>query len=90
MRMRLATGVRSSPFAGRLGGNQEFVVDRENPENAVLLERMPDAAPNLSLREAFDLRGFAQAELYRAAVIEGIGKLLTLLKWLLISQEKMD
>ncbi|KIV89951.1 hypothetical protein PV10_07305 [Exophiala mesophila] len=76
MRMRLATGVRSSPFAGRLGGNQEFVVDRENPENAVLLERMPDAAPNLSLREAFDLRGFAQAELYRAAVIEGIGTLV--------------
>lgn len=74
MRMRLATGMRSSPFAGRLGGNQEFVVDRENPDNAGLLDKVPDAAPNLSLREAFDLRGFKQPELYRAAVIEGIGK----------------
>lgn len=66
-------GTRVTPFAGRLGGNQTYVVDRENPANADLLKKVPDAAPNLNFKEAFDLRGFADWDLYKAAVIEGVG-----------------
>jgi hypothetical protein len=62
-----------APFAGRLGGNQTFVVDRSNPANAELLKKVPDAAPNLSLRDMFDLRGFRQPDLYKAAVVECVG-----------------
>ena len=61
-------------FAGRLGGNQSFVVDRNNPANAELLQKLPDAAPNLSLQESFNLRGFREADLYKAAVIEFVGE----------------
>ena len=64
-----------APFAGRLGGNQEYVVDRSNPENADLLKLVPDAAPNLNFKEAFDLRGFSELNLYKQAVIEGVGML---------------
>lgn len=63
-----------TPFAGRLGGNQVFVVDRANPANAQLLSKLPDAAPNLNLSEAFDLRGFRETDLYKAAMIECFGK----------------
>ncbi len=45
-------------FAGRIGGNQEFIVDRHDPERAALLRKTPDAAPFMSIQEAFDLRGF--------------------------------
>ncbi|KEF59420.1 uncharacterized protein A1O9_04264 [Exophiala aquamarina CBS 119918] len=69
-------GTRMAPFAGRLGGNQTYVVDRSNPENAELLKKVPDAAPNLNAKEAFDLRGFSDWDLYRAAVIEGMGTLV--------------
>jgi len=69
------------PFAGRVGGNLEFIVDREDPQNASLLKKVPDAAPNLSLRESLDLRGFGQVELYKAAMIEGIGQLRLRSRW---------
>ncbi len=63
----------STPFAGRLGGNQEFTLDRDDPENVELLKRTPDAAPNLTLKEAFDLNGFRQIGLYKASLIEFTG-----------------
>lgn len=71
---RRRTGSVIAPFAGRLGGNQEFVVDRSNPENAELLMKVPDAAPNLNLDETFDLRGFREVDLYKAALIEFVGE----------------
>ncbi|KAJ5152388.1 hypothetical protein N7492_010683 [Penicillium capsulatum] len=46
------------PFAGRLGGNQDFIVDRHDPKNVEVLERVPDAAPCMTLAEIFDLRAF--------------------------------
>ncbi|EXJ88135.1 hypothetical protein A1O1_05063 [Capronia coronata CBS 617.96] len=70
------TSSNGTPFAGRLGGNQEFVVDRSNPANAQLLSKLPDAAPNLSLTEAFDLRGFRETDLYKAALIECFGTMV--------------
>lgn len=68
------TDTGMAPFAGRLGGNQSFVVDRTNPANAELLAKVPDAAPNLNLREMFDLRGFREGDLYKAALIECFGE----------------
>lgn len=63
----------SHPFAGRIGGNQEFTVDKNNPEEAHLLEKTPDAAPFVSWRDSFNLHQFGQVDLWRAAVIEGWG-----------------
>jgi hypothetical protein len=62
------------PFIGRLGGNQEFVLDRHNAANAEILREQPDSAPCMTLREQFDLGGFQNLGLWKAAVIEGIGQ----------------
>ena len=62
-----------TPFAGRLGGNQEFIVNRYDPDNAALIEQIPDAAPLIPLKHIVDLRGFREKELWKAAVVEGIG-----------------
>lgn len=65
-----------APFAGRLGGNQTFILDRSNPADAELLRKVPDAAPNLNLREMFDLGGFREVDMYKAAVVECFGTLI--------------
>jgi hypothetical protein len=62
-------------FAGRVGGNQEFIIDRNDPAQAALLQKTPDAAPFMSLAQTFDLRGFREVDLWKAAFIEGIGEL---------------
>ena len=64
------------PFAGRIGGNQSFIVDRHDPSHAALLARTPDAAPYIPLRESFDLRGFTEIELWKAALAECVGTML--------------
>ena len=64
------------PFAGRLGGVQDFVLDRDDPANAATLARVPDAAPLMSIKETLSLRGFAQRDLWEAAVVEGIATML--------------
>ncbi|OAP63447.1 hypothetical protein AYL99_02674 [Fonsecaea erecta] len=73
---RRRAGSLSAPFAGRLGGNQEFTLDRADPQNEELLKKVPDAAPNLTLQESFDLRGFREVELWKAALIEFVGTLI--------------
>lgn len=65
-------------FAGRLGGNQEFVLDRNDPAQAALLQKTPDAAPFMSIAESFDLRSFRDLNLWKAAFIEGVGELFPL------------
>ena len=62
------------PFIGRLGGNQGFVLDRHNAANADILKEQPDSAPCMTLREQFDLRGFRSLGLWKAALIEGVGR----------------
>jgi hypothetical protein len=62
------------PFAGRMGGNQEIVLDRSDPQNADLLKKFPDAAPLMSFREGTDLRGFWDLDLWKFGFIEMIGK----------------
>jgi hypothetical protein len=57
----------SAPFAGRIGGNQSFSVDKRDDANAELLAREPDAAPGMSLRAQFDLRPFRTLSLVSKA-----------------------
>ena len=69
----LAGGIQ---FAGRIGGNQSFVLDRSDPLNAALLARVPDAAPYMSIRQQLSIHGFLEPDLWRAALIEGIATML--------------
>jgi glycerol uptake facilitator-like aquaporin len=69
----LAGGIQ---FAGRLGGNQSFVLDRSDPLNAALLARVPDAAPYMSISSQLSPHGFFEPDLWRAAFLEGIATLL--------------
>ena len=63
----------SAPFAGRLGGNQAFILDRDRPSNAETLQNVPDAAPGMTFAEQFDLRPFRSIGLWKAAAVEGMG-----------------
>jgi hypothetical protein len=62
------------PFAGRLGGNQAFILDRDDASNAAVLQDVPDAAPGMTLAEQFDLRPLRTIGLWKAAVMEGMGE----------------
>lgn len=42
-RARLDYAVASSPFAGRIGGNQEFVVTGRDDDANEVLKKLPDA-----------------------------------------------
>ncbi|KAE8374005.1 aquaporin-like protein [Aspergillus bertholletiae] len=65
-----------APFAGRLGGNQDFVVDRSDPRNDKVLEKVPDAAPWMTLSEIVDLRGFGSLDLWKFACLECIASMM--------------
>ncbi|KAJ4024653.1 hypothetical protein NW766_000893 [Fusarium irregulare] len=68
------------PFAGRLGANQACVVDGTTLEDQKLLEHQPDATPHMSFRELIDMRPIANINLWKAALIEGIGNQIYLTK----------
>ncbi|KAG2421206.1 hypothetical protein HFD88_000822 [Aspergillus terreus] len=79
----LSTNVRQlsckpqiQPFAGRIGGNQGLVLDRHDPTNADYLKKVPDAAPLMTFREAWNLQGFADPNLYRFSVVECVGTMM--------------
>ncbi|PYH93832.1 hypothetical protein BO71DRAFT_477614 [Aspergillus ellipticus CBS 707.79] len=61
------------PFVGRIGGNQNLVLDRNDPSNASYLEKVPDAAPLMSFRDAFNMRGFTDPDLWRFMAVECVG-----------------
>lgn len=69
------TGVQPAvqPFAGRIGGNQSLVLDRNDPKNSDYLKAVPDAAPFMRISEALDLRGFLDLNLWKFAIVEGVG-----------------
>ncbi|KAK4983783.1 hypothetical protein LTR66_008704 [Elasticomyces elasticus] len=67
---------RKTAFAGRLGGNQAFVLDPDTSSNISILDRIPDASPFMSWSEQFDLRGFLQPDLWKAGLAEGVDSLL--------------
>lgn len=62
----------SRPFAGRLGGNQEFVVSSDDAS----LTSIPDAAAIFSWHQSFHTSAFADVELWKESFIEGIGTCL--------------
>jgi glycerol uptake facilitator-like aquaporin len=66
----------AAPFVGRIGGNQAFVLDRTNASHISLLQDIPDAAPNMTIAEQFDLKGFKCAGVWKAALVEGMGTLM--------------
>jgi hypothetical protein len=63
------------PFAGRIGGNQHFILEPDTPEKRKLLQRIPDAAPYLTWKESFDIRPFGELELWKQAFAECYGAL---------------
>lgn len=71
------TRLRSTPlhYAGRLGGNQEFILDPSDPDAQSILSKYPDAAPWMSYRAVWSLTGFKQAALWKAAFMEGVGSM---------------
>lgn len=66
----------TNPFIGRLGGNQGFVLDRNDPANTSVLKATPDAAPYMTLKEQLDLNGFTYLSLWKAALAEGMGSMM--------------
>ncbi|KAH7234706.1 Alpha/Beta hydrolase protein [Fusarium redolens] len=66
----------SQPFAGRLGANQAYVVEGGTSEDDHLLHHAPDATPHMSFWELMDMRPIKNLDLWKAALIEGIGTLL--------------
>ncbi|KAJ5693989.1 hypothetical protein N7536_004401 [Penicillium majusculum] len=65
------------PFAGRIGANQEFAMDKNNCTQIELLQKFPDAAPWIPLKDALSLRHILQVELWKAAGVEAIGLAFT-------------
>jgi hypothetical protein len=63
----------TAPFAGRLGGNQAFIIDRDDASSVAVLQDVPDASPGMTLAEQFDLGPFRSVRLWKAAVVEGMG-----------------
>ncbi len=68
------------PFAGRIGGNQFFSLDSDHCPDVKILEKYPDAAPWVPIRDAFKLVQFLDIELWKAAVIEGLGMFFFILR----------
>lgn len=60
------------PFAGRIGANQSFTLDRS--DDGELLEKEPDAAPLMPIKELMDLGPLLHVNLWKAAFIEGVGR----------------
>lgn len=81
-RPTITADINAPPFAGRIGGNQEFILDPKNIDNESTLKRIPDASPFISIREIFNLRGFLEPELWKAAATECLGTIL--LVWITV------
>ena len=60
-------------FIGRIGGNQAFVVSKDDADYDDIVKKTPDASPFFSWAESFDLHPFTDLELWRQAVIEAWG-----------------
>jgi len=68
--------VASRPFAGRIGGNQEFILDPSDASFVNTIQNLPDAGATFTWKQSFSPRGFADVELWKEAFIEGIGTCL--------------
>src|SRR5438128_1745526 len=68
--------VASRPFAGRIGGNQEFTLDPCDTSFTSTLEKLPDAGSIFTWKQSFSFRAFADIELWKEAFIEYVGTCL--------------
>ncbi|KAF2660890.1 MIP transporter [Lophiostoma macrostomum CBS 122681] len=68
--------VASRPFAGRIGGNQEFTLSPEDLSFPGIVSKVPDAAPTFTWQQSFSLQAFSDVELWKEATIEGVGTCL--------------
>lgn len=64
--------IHMPPFVGRLGGNGTAL--SRCSSNEALLEKVPDAAPLMSLGDIFNLNPFLTIGLWKSALMEGVGK----------------
>ena len=63
-------------FAGRIGGNQQFTISPQDPLYQQVVSRVPDATSKFTWKQSLNLSGFTDIELWKPAVIEGIGTCL--------------
>ncbi|KAM0715336.1 hypothetical protein Q7P37_008834 [Cladosporium fusiforme] len=75
-RDRRQASVSELPFAGRIGGNQEFTVSEDSAKGREILKKQPDAAPLYSINDSLNPNGFLVYDNYRMAVVEGFGSCL--------------
>lgn len=68
--------VASRPFAGRIGGNQEFTLSPSDSEYHEIVSKVPDATPTFTWRQSLSPSGFRDVELWKEATIEGVGTCL--------------
>jgi hypothetical protein len=68
--------VASRPFAGRIGGNQEFTLTPSDDSFTSTVQTLPDAGATFTWKQSFSLRGFADVELWKEASIEAVGTCL--------------
>lgn len=67
------TQVDILPFIGRLGASGTGSLPR-NSYNEDFLKALPDAAPLMTLSDQFALRPFLTIGLWKAALMEGVGR----------------
>ncbi|CUS06692.1 unnamed protein product [Tuber aestivum] len=67
---------RLSAFAGRIGGNQQFTISRQDPEFYQIKRDRPDATTEGTWAELCDLRGLLKMEIWKSGFIEFWGSLL--------------
>ncbi|KAF2118682.1 aquaporin-like protein [Lophiotrema nucula] len=68
--------VSSRPFAGRIGGNQEFTIAPDDASFTTIISKVPDAAATFTWKQSFSLAGFSDVELWKESLIEGVGTCL--------------
>ena len=77
--MRLRPAIANAHFAGRIGGNQEFIADPDSDDTQSLLKRQPDAVSSKthsSLPATIAEKGTIQAPLTSAAASLGLKSFL--------------
>jgi hypothetical protein len=65
--------IASRPFAGRIGGNQEFTVSPSDAGYSSIVAKNPDASPIFTWRTSFAFSAFASTDLWKEASVEGVG-----------------
>ena len=64
------------PFAGRIGGNQEFTAAPTDSDFESVVTKQPDAVASFTWSESLSLGGFADVDLWKQATIEGVATCL--------------